>query len=140
MRYDLSKKRDREAFKVRVNALYEAKAKVDVSKPKKVRTYLQNRYWHLLLKVVGLELGYTLAEAKFWVKTIILPEIFIYDKRGLDFVKSSADLTREEQSVAIEKLLQFGDDNDIRLPRPEDEFEIAQAEDYVESYENKIRL
>ena len=70
----------------------------------KIRTKLQNRYLHLLLSYFGLCFGYSKEEAKIVWKRDICPEIFIYEKNGHTFERSSADIDTLEMTKAIEKL------------------------------------
>lgn len=126
MQYDLSIDFQRKAFLARCENYLEKCCVVEVSE-KTFRSINQNSYLHLLLGVVAMETGNTLADVKeYYFKRIINPDIFIVtkkDKLGNSFesTRSSSQLTKEEMSMAIDRLKRWGAENGIYLPNPGDE-------------------
>ena len=125
MVYDLSSDFQRKAFLARVDNLMEKAAVVELTE-KAFRTPNQNRYLHLLLGVVAMETGNTLEDAKKWYfKETCNPDLFHVqhrDKMGncIDHIRSTAELTKEEMSMAIDRFKRWGAENGIYMPNPED--------------------
>jgi len=109
MLYDLSNILDRERFKRRSNALYERGAVVEMSE-RTGRSNSQNRYLHLLLGFLAIETGNTLDYVKeHFYKRAANGEMFIREKDDpilgrTTWLRSSAELTKEEMSLSIDRL------------------------------------
>ena len=125
MVYDLSRDFQRKAFLARVDNLMEKGAVVELTE-KAFRSPNQNRYLHLLVGVVAIETGNTLEDAKRWYfKETCNPDLFHVqhrDKMGnyIDHIRSTAELTKEEMSMAIDRFKRWGAENGIYMPNPED--------------------
>lgn len=125
MVYDLSRDFQRKAFLARVDNLMEKGAVVELTE-KAFRSPNQNRYLHLLIGVVAFETGNTLEDAKRWYfKETCNPDLFHVqhrDKMGnyIDHIRSTAELTKEEMSMAIDRFKRWGAENGIYMPNPED--------------------
>lgn len=100
MLYDLKKNMDTERFKRRSEQLLKEGVVVELKKKVK-RSTSQNSYLHLILGWFAMETGYTLDEAKQLYKKI-RSDIFVYEKNGKEFIRSSADLDSHEMTVTIE--------------------------------------
>ena len=126
MQYDLTSDFQRKAFLSRVDNLLEKSACVELTE-KTIRTRGQNNYLHLLIGVVAMATGNTLEDAKRWYfKEICNPDLFHrqhFDKLGncIDSIRSTADLTKEEMSMAIDRFKRWGSQNGIYMPNPGDE-------------------
>ena len=125
MVYDLSSEFQRKAFLARVDNLMEKGAVVEMTE-KAFRSPNQNRYLHLLIGVVAIETGNTLEDAKKWYfKETCNPDLFHVqhrDKMGncIDHIISTAELTKEEMSTAIDRFKRWGAENGIYMPNPDD--------------------
>ena len=125
MLYDLSSDFQRKAFQARVDNLMEKGAVVELTE-KAFRSPNQNRYLHLLIGVVAIETGNTLEDAKKWYfKETCNPDLFHVqhrDKMGncIDHIRSTAELTKEEMSTAIDRFKRWGAENGIYMPNPDD--------------------
>ena len=125
MVYDLSSEFQRKAFLARVDNLMEKGAVVELTE-KAFRSPNQNRYLHLLIGVVAIETGNTLEDAKKWYfKETCNPDLFHVqhrDKMGncIDHIRSTAELTKEEMSTAIDRFKRWGAENGIYMPNPDD--------------------
>lgn len=125
MVYDLSSDFQRKSFLARMDTLMEKGAVVELTE-KTFRSPNQNRYLHLLIGVVAIETGNTLEDAKKWYfKETCNPDLFHVqhrDKMGncIDHIRSTAELTKEEMSTAIDRFKRWGADNGIYMPNPDD--------------------
>lgn len=126
MQYDLTSELQRNAFLARAEILLGRGAIVDLSE-KAIRTRGQNNYLHLLLGVVAMETGNTLQDVKqYYFKQHCNKDIFCTEMDDrycgrITKIRSSADLTKEEMSMAIDRFKKWGAENGIYLPNPGDE-------------------
>ena len=126
MQYDLTSDFQRKAFLSRVDNLLEKSAVVEVTE-KTFRSKSQNNYLHLLIGVVAMETGNTLEDVKtLYFKQHCNRDIFcteVEDKYcgKVTRIRSSADLTKEEMSMAIDRFKRWGSENGIYMPNPDDE-------------------
>ena len=125
MVYDLSSDFQSKSFLARMDNLMEKGAVVELTE-KAFRSPNQNRYLHLLIGVVAIETGNTLEDAKKWYfKETCNPDLFHVqhrDKMGncIDHIRSTAELTKEEMSTAIDRFKRWGAENGIYMPNPDD--------------------
>ena len=125
MTYDLSNARHLAQFRIRVSALEERGASVEL-RELSGRTKAQNSYLHLILGVVAIETGNTLAYTKdIYFKRLVNPDIFVKEVNDLyvgkvQVVRSSADLSVETMSTAIDKFKRWAAEQGIYIPEPED--------------------
>ena len=125
MVYDLSSDFQRKSFLAKMDKLMEKGAVVELTE-KAFRSPNQNRYLHLLIGVVAIETGNTLEDAKKWYfKETCNPDLFHVqhrDKMGncIDHIRSTAELTKEEMSTAIDRFKRWGAENGIYMPNPDD--------------------
>ena len=126
MQYDLTSDFQRKAFLSRVDNLLEKGCLVELTE-KSARTKGQNNYLHLLLGVVAMETGNTLEDVKReYFKELVNPDIFRSyrtDNRGntIRVYRSSADVSKEEMYMAIDRFKRWGAENGIYMPNPGDE-------------------
>lgn len=131
MTYDLTNDFHRKAFLARVDGFLDKGAVVDLTE-KTFRTRSQNSYLHLLIGVVAMETGNTLAYTKeMYFKRLVNPDIFIVRRKDrwlgeIEIIRSTASLTKEESSMAIDRFKRWGADNSIYMPSPGDESLIRQ--------------
>ena len=136
MLYDLSNDLQAENFKKRCNHLYSKKCIVELTEKKPQRTLSQNSYLHAILGYFGLQLGYKIEEVKDWYfKETCNPELFI--RRITDSIcgkerivmRSSADLTTDEMTLAIERFRNWAADTaGIYIPSPDEHRMVEQME------------
>lgn len=126
MQYDLTSDFQRKAFLSKVDLLMERGSVVELTE-RSFRTKRQNNYLHLLLGVVAMETGNTLADVKrHYFKDICNADLFHrqhFDKlnNAVTTIRSTADLTKEEMSTAIDRFKRWGSENGIYMPNPGDE-------------------
>ena len=125
MLYNLSNPLDRERFAAKANALLQ-KGSVTELTEKTLRTHNQNSYLHLIIGVVAMDVGVTLEYAKReYFKKLVNGDLFIRKEQDrfsgeIEVIRSSADLTIEEMSLAIDRFKRWGAENGFYLPSPED--------------------
>ena len=126
MQYDLTSDFQRKAFLSRVDSLMERGTVVELTE-KTFRTRNQNSYLHLLIGVVAMETGNTLEDVKtLYFKQHCNRDIFCYDVDDkfcgkVTKIRSSADVSKEEMSIAIDRFKRWGAENGIYMPNPGDE-------------------
>ena len=143
MIYNLSMPLDRERFAARCNQQLQKGSVVDLTE-KTLRTHNQNSYLHLIIGVVAMDVGVTLEYAKReYFKKLVNRDLFIRKEQDrfsgeIEVIRSSADLTIEEMSLAIDRFKRWGAENGFYLPSPEDkdmlkyiEIEIGRMRQYL---------
>jgi hypothetical protein len=98
------------------------------------RTLRQNSYLHLLLSYLAAKTGYTPEEMKTLYKRVVNPDLYIYRKMEMPFLKSSADLTKEEMMITIDRLHAYARDLGYPLPQAEDADWLRELENEVEQH------
>ena len=133
MLYDLSSDFHRKSFMARVENLMDKGAIVEMTE-KAFRTPNQNRYLHLLIGIVAMETGNTLEDVKReYFKKIVNPDIFLSwntDARGngIAVYRSTAAVSKEELSVAIDRFKRWGSENGIYMPDATDDIALREIE------------
>lgn len=126
MLYNLSTELDRQRFQAKTELLLKRGVVVELTE-KMQRTRAQNNYLHLLIGVVAMETGNTLAYAKeVYFKRIANPGLFVQHYNDslageVEILRSSADLSKEEMQEAIDRFKRWGAENGFCLPNPGDE-------------------
>lgn len=141
--YNLADELQRRQFAKRVVSLLEKKAVVEMGE-KLFRSPKQNKYLHLLIGVVAMETGNSLEDAKrVYFKDVCNHDLFHQlkaDRMGnvIDHVRSTAELTKEEMTTAIERFKRWGAQNGIYLPNADEkgllreiEIEMGRLKDYI---------
>lgn len=141
--YNLADELQRRQFSKRVVTLLEKKAVAELGE-KVFRSPNQNRYLHLLIGVVAMETGNSLEDAKrCYFKDVCNHDLFHQlksDRMGnvIDHVRSTAELTKEEMTTAIERFKRWGAQNGIYLPDADEkgllreiEIEMGRMKDYI---------
>lgn len=144
MLYDLKNPLDRERFKRRCNALFTKQGIVELSE-KTIRSNQQNRYLHLILGYLAMETGNTLDYAKeVFYKRNANRAIFVREKEDeylgkVEYLRSSATLSKEEFSTSIDRLRDWSSQvAGIYLPSPNEEQFLASIEVEMSRYKQWI--
>lgn len=129
MIYNLADEKDRQRMAARFEQLCRRGAVAELTE-KSVRNLSQNAYLHVCLAVVAMELGESIEYVKkFYFKTLANPSIFVVEKTDafvgrVKVLRSSASVSKEEMSNAIERFRNWASTNDIRkmyIPQPHEE-------------------
>lgn len=121
MRYDLSSLVESDKAFTYLTELVGKEAIVEIKHVRKTRSLLQNNYLHLTFEIFGLESGYDAQESKVIYKRLVNPEIYVYEKNGQVFLKSSTKLTTKEMSDSIDKWRKYAAEQGINIPAPNDD-------------------
>jgi hypothetical protein len=146
MKYDLKNIVDINRAKDYFETLIARKVLIELKQRRKPRTYLQNRYLHLLLGYIALETGHSLPYIKENVFKILLsPDIFKPEERigklGVEkTTRSSAKLDSKEMTTAIDRFIDWAKDElNIQLPKPHEKEYIAQLEAELEHQKEWVK-
>lgn len=133
MLYNLANELDATRLSIRLSADIKKGAVVEYT-GKQFRSPNQNRYLHLVIGVVAMETGNTLAFTKEqYFKRLVNAEVFVQDREDqylgkVQVLRSSRDLTVEEMRIAIDKFKRWAAENGIYIPDPEDEERLREIE------------
>ena len=125
MQYNLATDLDQERFVNRANALLQKRCVIELTE-KTFRSPNQNRYLHLLIGIIAMDTGVGLEYAKReYFKKLVNKDLFVIKKSDrfageIEDLRSSADLTIEEMSMAIDRFKRWGYENGFYMPSPED--------------------
>ena len=135
MIFDFSNELQVEQFKTKA-AHYIAKgAKIEFKVCRKSRTLPQNAYLHAALSYLAIQTGYTLEEIKQLHKQLN-PDIYQINKNisgtAITLYKSTAKLTKEEFTLAIERTLTQAANIGIYIPEPKNKELVQQMLNEIE--------
>lgn len=88
---------------------------VEIKRKLPQRSLNQNSFFHLLVGYFGIQQGYSLEEMKAVVKRH-MSDVFVYEKNGYKFMRSSAGLDKEEMTKVIDRLYRLAADMGVTLP------------------------
>jgi len=135
MNYNLADPIELKSARNRISYLARKKRRASVKEIIRRRTLPQNNYLHLILSAFGAHFGYTLEEAKQVYKEIN-KDIYWYPKtnRGktLTFVRSSAELNKEEMAKTIDRFILKSAEAGYELPLATDQEWLLQIENEIE--------
>lgn len=123
---DLKNALDLQRFKAKVDKCLRDLPVVEFTE-KIQRTSSQNRYLHLLIGMVAMDVGVTLEYAKQeYFKRLVNRDIFAIEVEDKFFgkverLRSSAELNKEQMSMAIDRFKQWGREQGMCMPEPQDE-------------------
>jgi hypothetical protein len=110
MLLDLSNSLDAKRAQAYLGNLLEKGDQIEIRKIIKQRTVRQNSYLHVCLTMFCNETGYTIDEAK-EMFSMQLPDIMRYEKNGINFRKSTADMDTKDMGTLIDKIREMALDN-----------------------------
>lgn len=112
----------------------------ELTEKKKARTYKQNRYLHLIISWFGLELGYTISEAKMIYKKLNL-DLYKYVKNNSTFLRSSTELNTKQMTISIEKFRNYANSElGIYLTEANEVKYLNHIEQEINKYNSKVHL
>ncbi len=143
--YDLSNPLHAQNFRLRTDALLQKQCVVELTEKKPQRTPQQNRYLHAALGYFGALTGNTLDYVKrYYFKAHCNADLFIIERDDpllgrIKTLRSSADLTTDEMTLAIERFRNWAAaEAEIYIPSPEEhrlvqmmELEASRAKQYL---------
>ena len=144
MLYDLRNPFERDRFKRRCNALYQKQGIVDLSEKTK-RSSQSNRYLHLILSYLAMETGNTLDYVKeVFYKRTANKELFLREKEDeilgkVEYLRSSADLSKEEMTLSIDRFRDWSSQTaGVYLPAANEQEFLASIEYELSKYKQWV--
>lgn len=131
MKYRMSDPIENKAARNRLYYLASKRRVVEIKEVRPKRTLAQNSYLHLLLGAFGLNFGYTLEEAKLIYKQVN-KQLYYYRKKKRTFIRSSADLNKEQMAISIDKFMQASATAGFELPLATDQAWLIEVENQME--------
>ena len=145
MRYDLSDNFQAAQAKAKFGTFLQNGSVIELTE-KRSRTLSQNAYLHVCLGCVALELGESMDYVKRqYFKLLCNGDLFIrqrHDKilqREVKVLRSSADLTKEEMSIALDRFLSWSAEQGIYLPSPDEKEVIFAMQNEIERNKRYLR-
>lgn len=130
MNYNLADPKELIAARSRITYLARKKRLVKVIEVQPNRSLAQNNYLHLILSAFGAHFGYTLEESKLLYKKFS-SDIYFYTKNEHQFIRSSADLNKEEMAKTIDRFMEKSKEAGYELP-------LATDQDWLRMIENEV--
>lgn len=118
MLLDLSKDVDLRKFMTYVEYLAEKGHKVDIKKINHKRTINQNKYLHVCISLFAIEYGYTLEEAKTYLKRMC--DFMVYEKNGQKFLLKTSKMDTSELTKFIEWVRSYAGMQGLYIPTSEE--------------------
>lgn len=137
MKYNLANIQEANAAFQYLTDLVGLEAVAEVKKVHPHRTINQNSFLHLLLNYFGVETGYTLAESKYLYKNVNAG-LYRYEKNSVKFLRSTADLTKEDMQKSINRFMEWSKEKGIELPTVIDDAFMRWAENETERNSNHL--
>lgn len=132
MIFDLSKPEEINKAREYLNQVARLGKRVKVERVAEHRTLQQNAYLHLLLSYYGTETGYTAEEAKTLYKRLN-SDLYVYEKNGAKFLKSSAELSKDDMLKSIDRFMLESEKQGIPLPKADNQDFLDLATNSVEA-------
>ena len=146
MKYNTAQAYDRMKFLARAQALADKGACVDLSEMTS-RSLSQNAYLHLLIGIVAMEGGVSLEYAKTeYFKRLANRTLFVrtrHDKfkgEDVEALRSTASLSKEEMTEAIDKFKTWASMQGIILPNSQDRELAKQIEVEISRYKRQYEI
>ena len=118
MKLDLNKPFDLNKFKAYYDKLILKRSKVELKELRDNRTVKQNSYLHVIISLYAIGFGYTLTEAKTYLKRE--SRQLTYEKNNVKFLRSTADLNSKEMTDFIDWIRTHSSVNGCYLPTSEE--------------------
>lgn len=138
MIFNANKEIDVVSARTRLEFLIKNKKRFELTQKRESRTLSQNGYLYLLISWFSLETGYSKDESKQIYKNQS-PDLFVYEKNEISFIRSSSDLNTKEMSLSIERFRNYSTNQvGVYLPEPDEKEYLESIEQELNRYENKI--
>jgi len=123
MKYDLRNTIEINQCELQLTKLIEEGAKIELKKIRGKRTLKQNSYFHVVITIFAMELGYTIEEAKTMLKRMYsnAEPSMVYQKKGYKFLRSTTTMDTKELTNFIEWIRNYAAiDAGIYIPTSEE--------------------
>lgn len=137
MIYNLANSGELAAAREYLNQIARLGKRVEIVRKAEHRTLNQNAYLHLILGYFGTQTGYTLEESKVLYKRLN-PDLYIYEKNGAKFLKSSADLSKGDMAKSIDRFMEYSEKEGVSLPKADNQDFLDLATNTVEAQKSYL--
>ena len=138
MLLNLKSDTDRIKAEVYFNKLIEDRAQIEIKRISKKRTNSQNRYVHALFQLFASQFGWTLEEAKSFIKFELG---YTYSKNDFIFLAKTSEMDTKSLSIFIDKFRNYSSAQGLYLPTAdefnENYFDYAKEIERAEVMENR---
>ena len=118
MKYDLSNSVEKKTAISKLKKYIDEKKIVEIKLVNKKRTLTQNAYLHVCISLYAIEFGYTLYEAKTYLKRNC--GFMTYEKNGDKYLKHTSDSDTKELTEFIDWIRNYSGMNGYYIPTPEE--------------------
>lgn len=101
-----------------LNKLIDNKKKIELKEIAKLRSLNLNSYLHVCITLYAIHFGYTLYEAKIYLKRECM--FMVYDKKGVKYLKQTSKLDNSECSKFVEWIRNLASQNGCYIPDAEE--------------------
>ena len=115
---DLSNTIDAKKAENYLSKLMESKSKIELKKIIPNRTLKLNSYLHVCISLYAIYFGYTIYEAKIFLKREC--QFMTYEKKGLKYLKQTSKLDNLECSKFVEWIRNFSSQKGLYIPDAEE--------------------
>lgn len=130
MIFNLARPEELAKAREHLNQIARLGKRVEIVRKAEHRTLNQNSYLHLILGYFGTQTGYTAEESKVLYKRLN-SDLYIYEKNGAKFLKSSADLSKEDMAKTIDRFMEYSEKQGVPLP-------LATNQDFLDLATNTV--
>jgi hypothetical protein len=104
MKYKLTEQLEIYQARAYFEMLINEGANIEIKKVRAKRTLKQNSYFHVVITIFAMELGYTIVEAKTMLKRMYsnAEPSMVYQKKGYKFLRSTTTMDTKELTNFIE--------------------------------------
>lgn len=132
MKYDTKDKKQFDAALEYFTKLAGQEALIEIKKINPNRSLSQNAYYHTILGIAGVEIGYTIDQMKTIHKREICPNMFVEEVKGRKFLKSTTRLDTKEMTKAIDQFRLWCLDEGIETPSPDEQEKLIYYQNLIE--------
>lgn len=136
MKYQTKNNQEAVEAKAYLKVLLDKKCLVEIKKVSPRRSLKQNNYLYLTFGIFAAQTGYKPEEAKVIYKRYANTSLYVYEKNGIAFLRSSADLSTEEMTRSIDRWREYAAENGVNIPPPTDEEALRFYENMIEQQQH----
>ena len=114
MLLDLSIEQEIKEAELYFKAMLQSRFKIELKRILPKRTINLNSYLHVCINLYAINFGYTLEEAKTYLKRKC--NFMIYEKNGIKFLKETKKLDNKECSDFVEWIRNYAAQNELYIP------------------------
>lgn len=118
MLYNLSNPVDVKQAEARFKSLIKNSKEIELKEVRQKRSLKINAYLHICITLYAIEFGYTLYEAKTYLKRQC--GFMVYEKEGVKYLRQTSKLNNDECSKFVEWIRNFASEQGCYIPDAEE--------------------